>query len=103
MIETEQQGNGFRILAAAFSAGVLQPQKPPTGMPAWSRRLPLSEYQAWRCGFANRRRHLAEYREEIAKNGEMMVDNVAELIDLDYACHEALAIHSARQAQQQAA
>ena len=112
--------------------------------------LEMSGYQAWCCGFANRRPdgsvvqtkrnfhldhlnpvskagtshqitnraplcpyhnimksnhrlHLAEYREEIAKNGELMVDDVAELIDLDYAAHEALVIHSERQAQQRAA
>ena len=112
--------------------------------------LELSEYQAWCCGFANRRPdgsvvqtkrnfhldhlnpvskagtshqitnraplcpyhnimksnhrlHLAEYREEIARNGELMVDDVAELIDLDYAAHATLAIHSERQAQQRAA
>ena len=52
---------------------------------------------------SNHRLHLAEYREGIAKNGELMVDDVAELIDLDYAAHETLVIHSERQAQQRAA
>ncbi len=112
--------------------------------------LEMSGYQAWCCGFANRRSdgsivkttrnfhldhlnpvskagashqivnraplcpyhnimksnhrlHLAEYREEIAKNDKMMVDDVAELIDLDYAAHQTLVIHSERQAQQRAA
>ena len=45
---------------------------------------------------SNRRLHLADYREEIAKNGEMMVDDPSDLIDLTYAAHETLAIYSAR-------
>ena len=49
------------------------------------------------------RRYLAEYREEIARNGEMMVDDVAELIDLSKAAHEPLAIHPERQARKQVA
>ena len=102
--------------------------------------LEMSGYQAWCCGFANRRPdgsivettrifhldhlnpvsnagashqivnraplcpyhnimksnhrlHLAEYRDEIAENGEMIVDDASELIDLTYAAHETLTIH----------
>ena len=45
----------------------------------------------------------AAVNEEIAKNGEMTVDDVAELIDLGYSYHATLAIHSERQARQRAA
>ena len=64
-------------------------------------RAPLCPYH--NIMKSNHRLHLAEYREEIARNGELMVDDAAELIDLDYAAHETLAIHSERQAQQRAA
>ena len=47
--------------------------------------------------------HPAAYREEIAKNGEMMVDDVSELIDLTYAAHKLLAIHTEREMQKRAA
>ena len=112
--------------------------------------LELSGYQAWCCGFANRRPdgsivkttrnfhldhlnpvskagashqivnraplcpyhnimksnhrlHLAEYREEIAKNGEMMVDDATELIDRTEAAHKTLTIYTERAMQKQAA
>ena len=35
--------------------------------------LEISGYQTWHCGCANRRLHLAECRDEIARDGEMMV------------------------------
>lgn len=38
---------------------------------------------------SNRRSALAEYREEIADAGDMLVNTVSELIDLDYALHHA--------------
>ena len=44
--------------------------------------LGLSGYMAWCCGFANRRVHLADYRQEIADAGEMLVDSVGDLINL---------------------
>ena len=103
--------------------------------------LELSGYQAWCCGFANRRKdgaiiattrnfhldhlnpkskegssnqiinrapmcphhnirknnrrvHLAEYRQEIADAGELMVDHTGELIDLDRAVEWALEIYT---------
>ena len=112
--------------------------------------LELSGFQAWCCGFANRRPdgsivkttrnfhldhlnpvskagashqivnraplcpyhnimksnhrlHLAEYREEITKNGEMMVDDATELIDLTEAAHRTLTIYGERAMQKQAA
>ena len=40
---------------------------------------------------SNHRLRLAEYREEIAKTGELMVDDVSELIDLTYAAHKSMA------------
>lgn len=64
-------------------------------------RAPLCPYH--NIVKSNRRLHLAEYREEIAGNGELMVSDASELIDLDYAFQRALDIYSARQAQQQAA
>ena len=110
--------------------------------------LELSHYQAWCCGFANRkpngevikttrnfhldhlnptskagtshqiinraplcpyhnlkksnhRFHLAEYRQQIADAGEMMVDDASHLIDLDFAFDRAINIYSARQTQKQ--
>ena len=103
--------------------------------------LELSGWQAWCCGFANRRKdgaiiattrnfhldhlnpkskegssnqiinrapmcphhnirknnrrvHLAEYRQEIADAGELMVDHAGELIDLDRAVEWALEIYT---------
>ena len=51
----------------------------------------------------NRRPHLDDYRKVIRRNGEMMVNDVSELIDLGHACHPTLSIHSERQAQQRVA
>ena len=48
---------------------------------------------------SNHRLHLAEYREAIAKNGELMVSDVSELIDLDYAFQRTMDIYSQRQTQ----
>ena len=48
---------------------------------------------------SNHRLHLAEYREAIAKNGELMVSGVSELIDLDYAFQRTMDIYSQRQTQ----
>ena len=42
----------------------------------------------------------ADHRDEIAKNGESMVHDVAGLIGLDYVAHATLAIHSEPRAQQ---
>ena len=103
--------------------------------------LELSGWQAWCCGFANRRKcgeviettrnfhldhlnpkskegasnqitnrapmcphhnirknnrrvHLAEYRQEIADAGELMVDNARELVDLTWAGDQALEIYT---------
>ena len=64
-------------------------------------RAPLCPYH--NIVKSNRRLHLAEYREEIARNDELMVSDVSELIDLDYAFQRALDIYSARQAQKQMA
>ena len=105
--------------------------------------LELSEYQAWCCGFANRRPdgtiirepwnfhldhlnpvskagtshqitnraplcprhnvmksnkrlHLAEYRETIKKDGQLMVNDIADLIDLDDAAQKTLDIYAER-------
>ena len=55
-------------------------------------RAPLCPFHNTRKG--NRRVHLADYREEIAHAGEMMVDTMDELIDLSYALHEALQIYA---------
>ena len=48
---------------------------------------------------SNRRLHLAEYREEIAEKGEMMVDDVSEMINLSYAFQRTMDIYSQRQTQ----
>ena len=103
--------------------------------------LELSDWQAWCCGFANRRKggeviettrnfhldhlnpkskegasnqitnrapmcphhnirknnrrvHLAEYRQEIADAGELMVDNAGELVDLTWAGDQVLEIYT---------
>ncbi len=48
---------------------------------------------------SNHRLHLAEYREEIAERGEMMVDDVSELINLSYALQRTMDIYSQRQTQ----
>ncbi len=45
---------------------------------------------------SNRRLHLAEYREQIAKNGEMMVNDVSDLMDLTEAAHRTLNIYASR-------
>ena len=105
--------------------------------------LEMSDYQAWCCGFANRRPdgttirepwnfhldhlnpvskagtshqitnraplcprhnvmksnkrlHLAEYRETIKKDGQLMVNDIADLIDLDDAAQKTLDIYAER-------
>ncbi len=105
--------------------------------------LEMSGYQAWCCGFANRRPdgsilkttrnfhldhlnpvskagashqitnraplcphhnimksnkrlHLAEYREQIQQDGELLVKDISDLIDLDYAANETLVIYAER-------
>ena len=40
--------------------------------------------------------HLAEYRERIRQDDEMMVNDTSELINLDYAFHRTLNIYSSR-------
>jgi len=62
-------------------------------------RAPLCPYHNIKK--SNHRLHLAEYRETIADAGELMVDTVADLIDLGYAFDRALNIYSARQPQKQ--
>ena len=111
--------------------------------------LELSRWQAWCCGFANRRKdgsiiatprnfhldhlnpkskegasnqitnrapmcphhnirknnrrvHLAEYRQEIADAGELMVDHTGELVDLTWAGDQALAIYTRARLRQNA-
>ena len=54
-------------------------------------RAPLCPYHNIKK--SNHRLHLAEYRETIADAGELMVDTVADLIDLDYAFDRALNIY----------
>ena len=48
---------------------------------------------------SNHRLHLAEYRDQIQSRGELMVHNMAELINLDLAAQQTLDIYSARQTQ----
>ena len=50
---------------------------------------------------SNQRLHLAEYRQQIADAGEMMVADASDLIDLDFAFDRAINIYSARQSQKQ--
>ena len=45
---------------------------------------------------SNRRLHLAEYREEIAKDGELMVNDLSDLMDLTEAAHRTLNIYASR-------
>ena len=52
---------------------------------------------------SNRRLYFADYRDEIAGNGGMMVCEASELIDLGYAVHEMLSIHWERQARKRVA
>ena len=51
----------------------------------------------------NRRLHLDDYPKAIRQNGEMMVDDVSELIDLDGAFRRTMDIYAPRQEQRQAA
>ena len=55
-------------------------------------RAPMCPYHNTRKG--NRRVHLADYREEIAHAGEMMVATVHDLIDLSWAHQQALEIYA---------
>ena len=48
----------------------------------------------------NRRVHLAEYREEIANAGEMLVDSTAALINLAWAEQQAIDYYAATRARQ---
>ena len=48
----------------------------------------------------NRRVHLAEYREEIANAGEMLVDTTADLINLPWAEQQAVDYYAAARARQ---
>ena len=45
---------------------------------------------------SNRRLHLAEYREQIAKVGELMVNDMSDLMDLTEAAHRTLNIYASR-------
>ena len=60
-------------------------------------RAPLCPYH--NIVKSNRRLHLAEYREEIAIKGEMMVNDISELINLSYAFQRTMDIYSQRQLQ----
>lgn len=60
-------------------------------------RAPLCPYH--NIMKSNHRLHLAEYREKIVEDGEMMVDDPSELIDLDFAFQRTLDIYSSRQVQ----
>ena len=57
-------------------------------------RAPLCPYHNIKK--SNHRMHLAEYREKIQEDDEMMVNDTSELIDLDYAFHRTLNIYSSR-------
>ena len=57
-------------------------------------RAPLCPYHNIKK--SNHRLHLAEYREKIQEDDEMMVNDTSELIDLDYAFHRTLNIYSSR-------
>ena len=57
-------------------------------------RAPLCPYHNIKK--SNHRMHLAEYRERIRQDDEMMVNDTSELINLDYAFHRTLNIYSSR-------
>ena len=57
-------------------------------------RAPLCPYHNIKK--SNHRMHLAEYREKIQEDDEMMVNDTSELINLDFAFHRALNIYSSR-------
>ena len=57
-------------------------------------RAPLCPYHNIKK--SNHRLHLAEYREKIQQEAELMVNDSSDLIDLDYAFHHTLNIYSAR-------
>ena len=48
---------------------------------------------------SNRRLHLAEYREQIARDGELMVADLSDLMDLTEAAHRTLNIYASRMSQ----
>ena len=73
-----------------FHLDHINPRSKPGTSNEITNRAPLCPYHNTKKG--NRRIHLAEYRLEIAVNGEMMVP-IDELIDLDEAYHKALALH----------
>ena len=75
-----------------FHLDHINPRSKPGTSNEITNRAPLCPYHNTKKG--NRRIHLAEYRIEIAVNGEMMVP-INELIDLDEAYHKALALHVA--------
>ena len=60
-------------------------------------RAPLCPYHNIKK--SNQRLHLAEYREQIAHAGELMVDSMGDLIDLDEAVHQATLILAGRMPQ----
>ena len=60
-------------------------------------RAPLRPYH--NIMKSNHRLHLAEYRDQIQSRGELMVHDMAELINLDLAAQQTLDIYSARQTQ----
>ena len=60
-------------------------------------RAPLCTFHNIRK--SNQRLHLAEYRERIACDGDLMVDSLADLMDLTEAAQRTLDIYSARQTQ----
>ena len=60
-------------------------------------RAPLCPYHNIKK--SNHRMHLAEYREKIREDGELMVNDKSDLIDLDYTAHQTLNIYSAWQPQ----
>ena len=60
-------------------------------------RAPLCPYHNIKK--SNHRLHLAEYREKIEQDGDLMVYHTSDLIDLNYTAHQTLNIYSARQPQ----
>ena len=60
-------------------------------------RAPLCPYHNIKK--SNHRLHLAEYRKAIQQAGELMVNDLSELIELDYAAQRALDIYASRKAQ----
>lgn len=90
---TNRRQDGAVIATARnFHLDHLNPKSKAGASNRITNRAPMCPHHSIRKN--NRRVHLAEYRQEIADAGELMVDHIGELINLTWASHQPLEIYA---------